>query len=268
MKASRGLLFAAILLLIFPGYAAGQNENQTQPASISEGADQQIDAETFYFLLESAEQGSPSAQFRLGMIYLQGNSVARDLSEAEKWFRKAAEQGNNPAKGMLGVIYATGMGVTKDYIQAYMWLTLAIDETKDKQAPFLPQATELRNTIVEEMTPQQIDEARELAEKRKSVRLISPKEISGSVLRSKLIQYAAPDYPPMALRDNVQGTVTLKVTVDEGGNVKEIEVVEGNPLLNTAAVDAVKQWKYTPTLVDGIPIPVIATVTVHFRRGR
>jgi TonB family protein len=242
MNAPGLLLFAAILILVFPGYADPQSGMQAQP----------VGAETFYFLLESAEKGSPSAQFRLGMVYLQGNGVTREYSEAEKWFRKATEQHNAPAQSMLGVIYATDIGVTKDYVQAYIWLTLSIDESKDKQAPFFQQTTDLRDTIIKEMTPQQIDEARELVEKRKSARLISPKKIPGSVLKSQLIKHVT----------------VLIVTVDEEGNVAEIKVASGNEMLTCAAVDAVKQWKYTPTLLDGMPIPVIATVTVYFRLGR
>jgi TonB family protein len=268
MKAHRFFLFAATLLLIFPCYADQQNEIQVQPASSGEGYDQSIDAETFYFLLEAAEQGSPSAQFRMGMIYLQGNGVTQDLSEAVQWLRKASEQGNAPAHSTLGAMYATGLGVAKDYLRAYMWLTLSIDRAKDKQAPFLQKATELRNTIVKEMTSQQIDEARELAEKWESVRLNSPKEIAGTVLRSKLIKSVPPVYPYTALRNRVQNAVILEITVDEVGNVEEIKVVEGSPLFIDAAVAAVKQWKYTPTLLDGIPIKIKGKVTVGFKLGR
>jgi protein TonB len=54
------------------------------------------------------------------------------------------------------------------------------------------------------------------------------------------------------------------VTVDEEGNVSEIKVESGHPLLRDSAVQAVKQWKYSPTLLNGEPVPVIATVTVIF----
>ena len=58
--------------------------------------------------------------------------------------------------------------------------------------------------------------------------------------------------------------MVLVVTVDEEGSVSEIKVTNGHPLLDEAAISAVKQWKYSPTLLNGEPVPVIATVTVIF----
>ncbi len=56
----------------------------------------------------------------------------------------------------------------------------------------------------------------------------------------------------------------MQVTVDEQGNVSDVQVLRGHPLLNAAAVNAVKQWKYKPTYLNGHAVPVIATVTVTF----
>jgi protein TonB len=61
--------------------------------------------------------------------------------------------------------------------------------------------------------------------------------------------------------------VILTVVVDEEGNVSDIKVVRGHPLLKDAAVEAVRQWKYSPTLLNGEPIQVTATVTVNFVMG-
>jgi protein TonB len=73
-----------------------------------------------------------------------------------------------------------------------------------------------------------------------------------------------PVYPELAKRARVQGRVILVVTVDEEGNVSDIRVSSGHPLLDEAALTAVRQWKYSPTLLNGEPVPVIATVTVIF----
>jgi protein TonB len=54
------------------------------------------------------------------------------------------------------------------------------------------------------------------------------------------------------------------VKVDEEGNVESVRVLRGNPLLNQAAISAVMQWKYSPTILNGEPVPVVATVTVIF----
>ena len=91
-----------------------------------------------------------------------------------------------------------------------------------------------------------------------------PVRVGGSIQSSKLIRRVEPVYPDLAKRARVQGVVLLQVTVDETGNVTDLKIIRGHPLLNQAAVDAVKQWKYSPTLLNGEPVPVIATVTVNF----
>ena len=94
-----------------------------------------------------------------------------------------------------------------------------------------------------------------------------PKQIGGNVLKSRLIRQVTPEYPELAKRARIQDVVILVVTVDEEGNVADIKVARGHPLLRDAAVAAVKQWKYSPTLLNGEPIPVTATVTVNFVMG-
>ncbi len=88
--------------------------------------------------------------------------------------------------------------------------------------------------------------------------------MGGNVQSSKLIQRVEPTYPELAKRARIQGIVLLQVTVGEAGNVTDIQVIRGHPLLNDGAVAAVQQWKYSPTLLNGEPVPVIATVTVNF----
>jgi periplasmic protein TonB len=76
--------------------------------------------------------------------------------------------------------------------------------------------------------------------------------------------WTPPVYPDIAVRANVHGNVVLECTVSPLGRVTRVTVVQGIPLLNQAAMEAVKQWVYTPTLKDGVPVPVILTVTVKF----
>ena len=61
------------------------------------------------------------------------------------------------------------------------------------------------------------------------------------------------------------GVVILECTISPQGKVTDVKVLRGIPLLDQAAVDAVKQWVYTPTLLNGVPVPVIMTVTVNFK---
>ena len=91
-----------------------------------------------------------------------------------------------------------------------------------------------------------------------------PIRVSIGVQNSRLIHQVNPVYPTLAKRARVSGIVLLQVTVDERGVVAAIKLIRGHPLLNQSAIDAVSQWKYSPTLLSGEPVPVIATVTVNF----
>lgn len=85
---------------------------------------------------------------------------------------------------------------------------------------------------------------------------------------SRVIYRVEPVYPQIAIQARVQGSVMLQVTVNEMGIVESVEVVSGHPLLRQAAVEAVKQWRYKPTILNGEPVPVKATVTVNFNFRR
>jgi len=91
-----------------------------------------------------------------------------------------------------------------------------------------------------------------------------PIRVGGSVQSSKLIRRVEPKYPELAKRARVSGLVLLQITVGESGTVTKIRVIRGHPLLTPAAVKAVNQWQYSPTLLNGEPQSVLATVTVNF----
>ena len=73
-----------------------------------------------------------------------------------------------------------------------------------------------------------------------------------------------PVYPPIAQSARVQGIVIIEATIGPDGAVKDAKVLRSIPLLDQAALDAVRQWVFTPTLLNGVPVPVIMTVTVQF----
>lgn len=81
----------------------------------------------------------------------------------------------------------------------------------------------------------------------------------------KCIRKVEPVYPSAAIEAHIQGKVVIDAATDIEGNVVETAVVSGNPLLTGAAVEAVKQWKYKPYLVNNKPIPVVFSVTLDFR---
>lgn len=93
----------------------------------------------------------------------------------------------------------------------------------------------------------------------------TPLPVGGKVQESRLIRKVLPEYGALARNARVEGDVILEVNVDEEGNVAAVRVIKGHPLLEAAAVQAVRQWKYSPTLLNGEPVPVISTVTVIFR---
>ncbi len=89
--------------------------------------------------------------------------------------------------------------------------------------------------------------------------------VGGPVVEPTRTKRVSPRYPPEAAEARLQGVVILECTISPGGKVQEVRVVSGDPLLAQAAREAVSQWEYTPTLLDGVPVPVIMTVTVNFR---
>lgn len=88
--------------------------------------------------------------------------------------------------------------------------------------------------------------------------------VGGNVQESKLIRRVELIYPEEARAARLSGVVILQATINESGEVTELKVLRGHPLLDQAALDAVKQWQYKPTYLNGEAIPVIATVSVVF----
>jgi len=91
--------------------------------------------------------------------------------------------------------------------------------------------------------------------------------VGGQIKEPKKLENVAPQYPEIARQARVQGVVILECTIGPEGKVTRVTVLRGIPLLDPAAVDAVKQWVYAPTLLNGVPVAVIMTVTVNFRLG-
>ncbi len=94
----------------------------------------------------------------------------------------------------------------------------------------------------------------------------SPKRIrvGGQVQTAKLVNKVTPLYPALAKQARIQGTVRLQAIIAKDGSVVELQVVSGHPLLVQAALDAVRQWRYHPTLLNGEPVEVVTTVDVIF----
>jgi len=89
--------------------------------------------------------------------------------------------------------------------------------------------------------------------------------VGGGVPAPKKIKDVKPIYPPLAMSAGVQGIVILEATIDTDGSVVDARVLRSIPLLDNAAIDAVRQWQFTPTLLNGQPTPIIMSVTVNFQ---
>ena len=89
--------------------------------------------------------------------------------------------------------------------------------------------------------------------------------VGGQIKEPKKLKNVPPAYPDIAKQARVQGVVILECTISPQGKVTDVKVLRGIPLLDQAAIEAVKQWVYTPTLLNGVPMPVIMTVTVNFK---
>jgi TonB family protein len=88
--------------------------------------------------------------------------------------------------------------------------------------------------------------------------------IQGDVLNGKAIELPDPEYPPAGTAVGAAGTVSVKVTVDEGGNVISATAISGHPLLRAAAVDAARRARFSPTLLNGEPVKISGVITYNF----
>jgi len=193
--------------------------------------------------------------------------------------RKDAERGDPAAQYRLGLAYRDGIGEAKDVIEAYRWVSLAAARaTAEQSAEFAV----TRDRLVASMTLAQIAEAQKRArtwiEGFEPVRSASARTaIAGTpgstlaLLRGgtdipapQLTRQVEPGYPSIAQRARVQGNVILDVTIAPAGRVNNVQILRSIPLLDQAAIEAVKQWEFAPTVVNGVAMPVIMTVTVSF----
>jgi len=91
-----------------------------------------------------------------------------------------------------------------------------------------------------------------------------PFRVGGSIQEPRLIRRVPPVYPPIAQSAKITGVVIVELLVGVDGTVQNAQVLRSIPLLDQAALDAVRQWQFTPTLLNGVPVQVVMTVTVNF----
>jgi protein TonB len=89
-------------------------------------------------------------------------------------------------------------------------------------------------------------------------------KIGGNVAKSQLKHKVQPQYPTEARDNRIQGTVRLHVVLSTAGKVQQLDIISGDPILASAAAEAVRQWEYKPMLLNGEPVEVDTTVDVIF----
>ena len=88
--------------------------------------------------------------------------------------------------------------------------------------------------------------------------------VSSGVSTGMLVRKVPPSYPPLARQARIQGTVVLQATISKAGSIENLQLISGHPMLAPAAIEAVKQWKYKPYLLNGEPVEVETQVQVNF----
>ena len=91
--------------------------------------------------------------------------------------------------------------------------------------------------------------------------------VGGNVEQAALVHQVMPQYPQIAKTAHISGTVILHAIIAKDGTVQELQYISGPPLLMRAAMDAVHQWRYKPTLLNGDPVEVDTTISVVFTLG-
>ncbi len=92
----------------------------------------------------------------------------------------------------------------------------------------------------------------------------APIRMSSGVQEAKLIHRVTPVYPPSAIRLRISGAVHLGAIIGADGRIRELQVLSGHPFLVPAAVNAVREWVYMPTMLNGAPVAVMTDITVTF----
>jgi periplasmic protein TonB len=92
--------------------------------------------------------------------------------------------------------------------------------------------------------------------------------VPARIAEANLVYDVAPKYPPEAGRARIEGTVVLMAVIGKDGTVRDVRVESGLPLLAQAAIEAVKQWRYRPYLLNGQPVEIDSQITINFNLSK
>jgi periplasmic protein TonB len=92
-----------------------------------------------------------------------------------------------------------------------------------------------------------------------------PLRVGGNVQAAKIVHQVTPVYPPLARQARISGIVRIEAVISRSGTIESLQVMGGHPLLTQAALDAVRQWVYQPTQLNGQPVEVLTQIEVNFK---
>jgi TonB family protein len=217
------------------------------------------------------DPGNPETPYTLAVYYWERAYRGAGLSEPQR--REYIEQGFEQVNRALSL--------KPEYVEALtyknlLYRQLALLETDEaKKADLIAQAEKLRAQALELRKQQGPPSFASNRNPYLAVDTAPPPppppppsmkalRVGGQIRPPRKITDAAPVLPEVARSARVQGTVILDITINEEGIVRDVKLLRSIPLLDQAAVDAVKQWRYQPTLLNGTPVPVVMTVEVPF----
>jgi TonB family protein len=185
--------------------------------------------------------------------YYVGRGVAVDLAAAVRLYAEGCERGRGVACAVLGGVYARG--------------DLGAEQTDKARAYFVKACgtdAECQEAVGKGDIPKAWGGSLGALRPDRETAAGGQVRVGGAIKEPKKIRNVPPTYPPDARRLGVQGAVVLECVISPSGDVTDVRVMRSVPLLDAAAVEAVRQWRYTPTLLEGKAVPVIMTVTVNF----
>jgi len=142
------------------------------------------------------------------------------------------------------------------------WDAPGIDVSPDATGPGLRSVIDVSAHISAVVPPPPIHEPQSQAQPQ------APLRVSAGVQMAKLVRKVIPGYPPLAKSARISGVVHLIGVIARDGTIRNLQLVSGHPLLARAALEAVQQWVYQPTLLNGEPVEVIAPIDVYFTLGQ
>ena len=192
-----------------------------------------------------------------------GDPVGHHVIAAYYWDKAYKDTSLSPAQRIryaeAGIAAETrALAINPNYVDALVYKGLllrvrAMEESDPaRQRQMIAEATALQ------------EQAKALKPPAEGTASQAPVRVGSGIKPPDKLVDVRPVYPAIAQSARVQGLVVLECTIDPRGNVTDAKVLRSIPLLDAAAIDAVMQWKFRPTLLNDIPVPVIMTVTVQF----